>query len=342
MKNTATQRLITKYDLKDKTVVITGASSGAGRAAAMEFARHGAKIILASRNIEALNEVEAQCRETGALALAVQTDVTDAEAMKKLAAIANEFGGSIDIWVNNAGVLAAGEFTKIPIEVHEQVIRTNLLGYFYGAYAVLPYFKAQRNGILINNISVGGWVPVPYGVAYSASKYGLRGFSQALRAELLKFKNIHVCNMFPAFLDSPGIQHAANYTGHVLKPSPPVYDPQRLARAIVAVAQRPKKSVYVGGVATFLKIAQSIMPGVTAAITAKAIETYMKQAETVSETSGNLFETVDFGTSIHGGWNSDADYEIRKNTVARSLLIAGVAAGLLLVGRAKFSKKSKA
>ncbi len=102
------KRYIQKYDLMKKTVVITGASSGAGRAAAMEFARHGAKLVLASRNMEALDELEAECREMGALALAVQTDVTDAEAMKKLAATANDFGGSIDIWVNNAGVLAAG------------------------------------------------------------------------------------------------------------------------------------------------------------------------------------------------------------------------------------------
>lgn len=339
MNNRNTQGFISKYDLSRKTVVITGASGGAGRAAAIEFARHGAKIILASRNIEALNDVEAQCREMGALALAVQTDVTDAEAMKKLAATANEFGGSIDVWINNAGVLAAGEFTETPVEVHERVIRTNLLGYFYGAYAVLPYFKTQRYGVLINNISVGGWIPVPYSVAYSASKFGLRGFSQALRGELIKYKHIHVCNMFPAFLDSPGIQHAANYTGHILKPAPPVYDPQRLARAMVAAAKHPKKSVIVGSVAAFLKLAYLVMPGVTRAVTAKSIEAYLKQADKAVETSGNLFESVDYGTSIHGGWNSDADYEIRKKAVTRSLVIAGVAAAMLVFGRAKLFKK---
>lgn len=342
MNSADSQGFISKYDLSQKTVVITGASSGAGRAAAMEFARHGAKIVLASRNLEALDEVKAQCREMGALALAVQTDVTDAEAMKKLAAIANEFGGSIDIWINNAGVLAAGEFTETPVAVHERVIRTNLLGYVYGAYAVLPYFKTQQYGILINNISVGGWIPVPYGVAYSASKFGLRGFSQALRGELIKYKNIHFCNMFPAFLDSPGIQHAANYTGHTLKPAPPVYDPQRLARAMVAVAKSPKKSVTVGSVATFLKLAYFIVPGVTRLVTAKAIETYLKHADKVPETSGNLFDTVDYGTSIHGGWNSDADYDIRKKAVTRSLVIAGVAAAMFLFGKAKLNKKSKA
>lgn len=333
------KRYIPKYDLVKKTVVITGASSGAGRAAAIEFARHGAKIILASRNMHALDEVEAECREMGALALAVQTDVTDAEAMKKLAAAANEFGGSIDIWINNAGVLAAGEFTKTPVEVHDQVIRTNLLGYLHGAYAVLPYFKKQRYGILINNISVGGWIPVPYGVGYSASKFGLRGFSKALKGELLKYKNIHVCDLYPAFLDSPGIQHAANYTGHILKPAPPVYDPQRLARAMIAVAIKPKKAVTVGSVATFLRLAHAIMPSVTRAITAKAVETYLEKAEPALDTNGNLFAPAEYGTSIHGGWNSPADYERRKKTFARSLAIAGLAAGMLLLGKTKLIKK---
>lgn len=322
-----------------KTVVITGASSGAGRAAAIEFAKQGAKVILASRNLEVLDQVEAECREMGALALAVKTDVTDAEAMMKLAAIANEFGGSIDIWVNNAGVLAAGEFTETPVAVHDQVIRTNLLGYLHGAYAVLPYFKAQKYGVLINNISVGGWIPVPYGVAYSASKFGLRGFSQALQGELSKFKNIHVCDLFPAFLDSPGIQHAANYTGHYLKPAPPVYDPQYLARVMVGVAQKPKKAVTVGSVAGFLRIAHALSPGLFSTITAKTIEAYLKKADRVSETSGNLFSPAHYGTSIHGGWNSPADYDIRKKAVIRSVVITGIAAGFLLFGRAKLKKQ---
>lgn len=332
-------KLIHRDDLIKKTVVITGASSGAGRAAAIEFARHGAKIVLAARNMKALDEAAAQCREMGALALAVQTDVTDAEAMKKLAATANEFGGSIDVWINNAGVLAAGEFTDTPVAVHDMVIKTNLLGYLHGAHAVLPYFKKQQYGILINNISVGGWIPVPYGVGYSASKFGLRGFSKALRGELLKYKNVHICDLYPAFLDSPGIQHAANYTGHILKPAPPVYDPQRLARAMVAVARKPVKAVTVGSMATFLRLAHFIMPGVTRAITAKAIETYLKVAAPVMETSGNVFDPADYGTSIHGGWNSPADYQIRKKTVTRSLLIAGIAAGVLLFGGKKLLKK---
>jgi len=115
--------------LTGKTIVITGASSGAGRAAAVEFAQYRPNLVLASRNIEALEEVAHECREFGAEVLTVETDVTDPKAMIALANAANDWHNRIDVWINNAGVLAAGDFDITPMEVHEQVIKTNLLGY---------------------------------------------------------------------------------------------------------------------------------------------------------------------------------------------------------------------
>src|SRR5437868_9716458 len=115
--------------LSGKTVVITGASSGVGRATALEFARKGATLILAARRRLALDEVVNACKELGGNAMAVTTDITDADAVKRLAATAREFGKAIDIWVNNAGVLAAGPFEETPAEIHDEVIRINLMGY---------------------------------------------------------------------------------------------------------------------------------------------------------------------------------------------------------------------
>jgi short-subunit dehydrogenase len=326
--------------IQEKTIVITGASSGAGRATAIEFARQGAKIVLAARNMEALDEVEAICREMGALALAVKTDVTNAEAMKKLADTAVEFGGAIDVWVNNAGVLAAGEFTETPIEIHDQVIRINLMGYIHGAHAVVPYFKKQQYGVLINNISIGGWFPVPYGVGYSASKFGLRGYSEALRGELSQYRNIHVCDLFPAFLDTPGIQHAANYSGKILRPAPPVYDPQKVARAIVSVTQHPIKSVIIGSVTNLLRLAHFLVPAITRSVTAKVVNTYLKKADSAPETSGNLFSPAKYGTSIHGGWNLTIDEQASKKNFITSLAVTGLATGLVILGIVKMKKKS--
>lgn len=322
---------ISHHSVRNKVVVITGASSGVGRAIALAFARKGARLVLAARRPEALNEVKENCIEFGALTITVPTDVTNAEQVRQLAATAFEFGGAIDVWVNNAGVLAAGGFTDTPIEVHEQVIKTNLMGYLHGAHAVLPYFKEQKAGILINNISVGGWIPVPYGVGYSASKFGLRGFSEALRGELSSWPRIHVCDVFPAFLDTPGIQHAANYTGKALKPAPPVYDPQQVARAVVSLARQPKSAVTVGAAASFLRFTHFLFPKLSRNITANVIHTYLKNAPDEPINPGNVFDPVDYGTSIHGGWNSQADAAKRKKLFTKALVAASIVAGIILL-----------
>lgn len=316
-----------KY-LHQKTIVITGASSGVGMAAALAFAKYRCTLVLAARRMEALEKVVTQCKEMGASAIAVKTDVTNAGEVHRLAAAAIDYSGNIDVWINNAGVLAAGDFDSTPLEVHDQVIRTNLMGYVHGAYAALPYFKQQGYGVLINNISVGGWMPVPYGAAYSASKFGLRGFSEALRGELGKWPHIYVCELYPAFLDTPGIQHAGNYTGSVLKPAPPVYDPRRVARAMVRLAQRPRRSTTVGGVATLLRLSHFITPTLTVAVTAKVMETYFKQAEPASYGTGNLFYSGDPHTEVHGGWKEE--FKPTKRKLAATLLISALATGLLI------------
>lgn len=158
----------------------------------------------------------------------------------------------------------------------------------------------------------------------------MRGFSEALRGELFDYPGIRVCDLFPAFLDTPGMQHAANYTGSCLKPAPPVYDPQRVARAIVSLAQQPKRSKAVGSAAVFLRIAHALLPGASRFFTAKTMAAYFNHAEPAPAANGNLFEPVEYGTSIHGGWNSQADKEQRKKKVARAAILGGImAAGLI-------------
>jgi short-subunit dehydrogenase len=184
--------------------------------------------------------------------------------------------------------------------------------------------------VLINNISVGGYTPTPYAVGYAASKFGLRGFSQALKGELRSWPRIHVCDVYPAFLDTPGIQHAANYTGRYIKPAPPVYDPQRVAQTIVALASHPKEAVTVGSVATLLRVSSFLMPKLTRTAAAVLIENYLKKAQPLPYTPGNVMLPVDYGTSVHGGWNSQADAAKRRNTV---FAFAGALAAVLLLRR---------
>ncbi len=320
-------------DLQGKTVVITGASSGVGKAIALEMARYGANVVLAARREKALKELAAECRLMGASAMVVPTDVTDYKAVQTLAATAKAWSGNIHVWVNNAGLLGAGAFDEIPIAVNQKIIDTNLTGYINGAHAVLPYFKKQGFGIIINNISVGGWFPTPFAAAYSASKFGLCGFSQSLKGELYQWPNIHICDVFPAFLDTPGIQHAANYTGRLLKPAPPVYDPRKVAQAIVQLAQHPKSSTTVGSVATVLKYAHAFFPALSRSITARVINIYLNNADTIQNTSGNVLESLESGTTIHGGWQMPASK--KKKIFSGILLLTGLTAGLVMMIRRK-------
>lgn len=289
-------------ELKDQMVVITGASSGVGKAMALEFATYGCKLMLAARNKHALDEVIAECRTLGATAEGIVTDTGISQDVQVLAKAANEFGGSIDVWINNAGVLAAGALEDVPSIINENVIRTNLLGYIHGAQEVLPYFKIQGFGILMNNISVGGWFPTPYATAYSASKFGLRGFSEALKGELNDYPNIHIVDLYPGFLDTPGVQHAANYTGKVLKPAPPVSDPRDVARAVIRLVKNPQPKKTIGLASGFLKLSYAIFPGLTRNITGTVIRKYLGQADDIDHTSGNVLKPVEYGTGIDGGW----------------------------------------
>jgi short-subunit dehydrogenase len=320
--------------LQGKTIVITGASSGAGRAAALEFAQYNVNLVLAARNETALNEVKAECEELGAQVLVIPTDTGDAAATIRLANAAVDWQDRIDVWINNAGVLATGDFDITPMAVHEQVIKTNLLGYMNGAHAVLPYFKEQQWGILINNISIGGFLPVPYGAGYTAAKFGLRGWSEALKGELSNWPEIYVCDLFPAFLDTPGIQHAGNYTGKVLKPAPPVYDPVRLAQAMVKVAANPKSNTYVGSVSILLKLSHAVFPELTTKMTGLVMRRYFNVAKHIPLSDGNVFTTVDYGMSTHGGFGLPGQPKAHRKYIAGALL-AGLAAGLLLLNNKK-------
>ncbi|RZT35437.1 SDR family oxidoreductase [Cupriavidus agavae] len=317
-----------------KTIVITGASSGIGRATAEAFATHDVHLVLAARREEALEATAAACRDKGARALVVPTDVTDPTAMENLAAKASEFGnGTIDVWINNAGVGAVGQLEDIPPEAHDRVIRTNLIGYMYGARAVIPFFKRVGRGTLVNVVSLGAWAPSPFATSYTASKYGLRGFSEALRLELVPWSNIQICDVFPSVIDTPGFRHGANYTGRMLKPPRPLYDARTVARAIVrAVSRKRSRGISVGVVAKFSKIANALVPSLVRVVSSHGVRRYLDNAPKVPITDGNLFEPSKGSMSVNGGWRGlQRGRKLQTGLLAGTLLIAG----LVLLQRAR-------
>ncbi|MCR0985629.1 SDR family oxidoreductase [Roseomonas populi] len=246
--------------IQGSVVVIAGASSGIGRATAQHLARQGAHLVLASRRADTLEVVRGECERLGAEAIAVPTDVTDAAAVRALADAARARFGRIDVWINNAGVGVVGPFDEVPIEEHEQTIRTNLLGQVNGAYAALPVFKRQGSGVLINLLSIGSWVPTPFAASYAASKAGLRGFTESLRAELQDQPSIHVCDVFPSVVDTPGLRHGANRTGQKIEVGGPITSPFEVAEAVASLIRRPRDSAVVGVAAWASRLAATVAP----------------------------------------------------------------------------------
>lgn len=200
-------------ELSGKVVVITGASSGFGRGAALKFAQAGASVVVSARREPLLDELVNECESAGGRTLAIAADVSSREDVEELANAAILQFGHLDVWVNNAGTGALGRFEEIPLEEHEQVIRTDLLGTVYGSYLALQQFRKQGAGTLINVSSVIGKVPSPYFASYAAAKRGVVGLSAAIRLALEegKAENIHVCTVMPTSMDTPFFEHAAQH-----------------------------------------------------------------------------------------------------------------------------------
>ena len=276
------------------SVVITGASSGIGRATALAFARQGANLTLASRDARRLAAVAAECERVGGQAQFSQSDVTSASDMRGVVRAAVKRFGKVDVWVNDAGVGAVGRFTDVPVEAHEQVINTNLTGTLHGAHAVLPHFLSRHAGVLINVISFAAFVGPPFGASYTATKFGMRGLSESLRAELQGEPRIHVCDVFPGFVDTPGVGHAGNYTGHRLHALAPDR-PEQVADAIVRLVHHPKDKVSVGAVAKFAPLAYAVAPGLGRWTMNRVLGLAIARAPAQKGQPGGLFKPGDTG-----------------------------------------------
>lgn len=321
-----------RQSLLRKTVVITGSSSGVGRAAAEAFALEGCNVVIVARGQKGIDEVVELCKGLGVEVLGISADTSISTDIERVAEETLSRFGRIDIWVNNAGVMASGKFEEIPMEIHEQVIKTNLFGYMHGAYNAIKIFKKQNEGILINNVSIGGYMPAPYSSVYSATKYGIKGMMDGLQGEISNYADIHICNLYPQLQKSTGNLHSAKYSGFKMGIPPIASDPRDTAAKMVELAKEPRKDLFPDFRSYAITTIYRLFPK-SVINTASAAVRLMMKIKNGPEESGNILEPSQDPHQIYG----TPPLNTSKNV--KVALLIGAVAGFAVIGLRKKSNK---
>ena len=313
--------------IRDSVAVVTGASSGIGRATALRLASSGAALVLVARREDALRDLAREIEQAGGRALVAPADVADFDAVERIVRRAVDELGRLDVWVNDAALTAFAPFQEIPLQDFRRILDVNVMGYVHGARAALPYMRDQGGGVLVNVSSIVSEVPQPYTHAYCMSKAAIRMLSASLRQELRLdgARGVKVCTVMPATIDTPLFEQAANYTGRKAKAMPPVYSAERVARAIANVIRFPRREVVVGPMGRNLMIQRKLAPGITERLVASQVDrSHLSRTEPAPATNGNLFEPAYLPASVAGGWHGKRRTAFRR-AAAAGLVGAGVA-----------------
>ena len=278
--------------VNQQVVVVFGASSGIGRATALQFADQKAQLVVVGRDHVALDSLVQEIQQKGAPVIAVNADAADYAQVQNVADQAMQHFGRIDSWIHVAGVGVFSKFIHLRPDEFQRVIQVNLMGAVHGAMAALPCLRANANGgALIQVSSVESYVGLPFQSAYASSKHGMRGYLDILRLEL-EHDNIpvSVTNIMPAVIDTPFYTNAKTKLGVKPRAMSPIYKPEQVADAIIEAAHTPKKDVIVGGAGYMLVWMKRLMPRlVNRIISNTAFDGQMTQDEKWDSAPSTLF-----------------------------------------------------
>jgi len=251
----------TRKPLNEQVIVLTGATSGIGLATARQAAERGAKLVLAARDLDALEALAIELRNNGADVATVAADVGDPADVTRLGEEALRRFGRVDTWINDAGISIFGTNEQVALEDMHKVMQTNLWGVVNGSLEAVRLMKAHGGGTLINVGSEASDRAIPLQGTYSASKHAVKAFTESLRIELAKEDApVDVTLVKPAGIDTPFTAHAKNYMEHEPALPGPIYAPELVATAILSAAEKPQREIFVGGRAKLASVAGYVMP----------------------------------------------------------------------------------
>ena len=295
---------------KPKTVVVTGASAGLGRAIAHAFAKEGARVGLISRDQAALDATAAEVERFGGMSAVYAADVSDDSAVEAAAASIEQRLGPIDIWVNNAMVSVFSPIKEMEANEFRRVTEVNYLGYVHGTLAALRRMLPRNEGRIIQIGSALAVRSIPLQSAYCATKHAIVGFTDSLRCELYHDKsNVKVTVVHMPAMNTPQFTWVKSRLPHMPQPVPPIYEPEVGARVVLyaALTSSPRREYWVGGSTVKAIVGQKIFPGLLDKYLGKtSYKSQQRQTEDTPTRPHNLWHPVPTTLGGHGPFDKEA------------------------------------
>jgi NAD(P)-dependent dehydrogenase (short-subunit alcohol dehydrogenase family) len=314
-------------------VVVTGASSGVGRATVRRFAQRGAAVGLIARGREGLKGAAKDVESEGGKPLILPVDVADVGEVEAAAARAEDELGPIDVWVNNAMTSVFAPFAEITAQEFRRVTEVTYLGVVHGTMAALRRMRPRDRGAIVQVGSALAYRSIPLQSAYCGAKHAIRGFTDSVRCELLhEGSGIRLTMVQLPALNTPQFDVVLSRLPGKPQPVPPIYQPEIAAEAIVWASEHGRREVWVGGSTVATVIADKVAPGL--------LDRYLgrtgyasQQADQPAEQDrpSNLWEPVPEDHGAHGDFDRqahDRSFQLRASTHRAILTLAGTAAGV--------------
>jgi NAD(P)-dependent dehydrogenase (short-subunit alcohol dehydrogenase family) len=322
-----------------RVVVVTGASAGVGRAAAQAFGKRGDRVALVARSEEGLDAARREVEALGGRALAIPTDVANADQVEAAAERAERELGEIDVWVNDAMTTVFAPFSELRPDEYRRATEVSYLGYVWGTMSALRRMLPRGRGTIVQVGSALSYRAIPLQAAYCGAKFAIRGFTDSIRTELIHDKsNVHITMVQLPALNTPQFEWCETRLPNHPQPVPPIYQPEVAAEAIVWAAEHRRRELWVAGSAVKAILGNKIAPGLADRYLAKTGYSSQQTPQPVArDRPSNLYEPVEGEHAAHGRFDDQARAGSPELWLSehRSQLAGAAAAGLALIAAAR-------